>query len=1058
MKQIDLLMGRFHPQLESALRWRLLGFQGAGDLRRVDIVVPSRHLRAYLVRKITLGWKLHLAGVRVLVAQTLAEQMVEADSEPMSRPANRVMLQELLKSIVAHGDYPVQLKQAASTAGGPSALLRSVGDLEEARLTLRAGDKPNAPAIVKLYCEYQRKRKNLGLLTTTDPVETAIDLAGGSGYLRSLHKIIYYGFYDMTQLQMDLLAACAGVVPTEFFLPLETDTADFSFAQHFRDRLKNSLEKQGLKVSESEAGATSAETDGEGGRGGGETAVPANDSAGEEAGILCFTASGAEGESEAAAEIALGLIEKDGFHPSQIGIIARSLGSYLPYLTTALRRHAVPIMHLPLQSAASLPLVKAIGRFVSAAANDLKRKDVVDLLSFLAARGQPGAGAAGYIDFLSRALGIIRGRRDWERVEQLIGDENRSVKGVFGRIEIEADRVRPVWALLQTLFTAVDAIPRTGSPDGMVRGVLAGIETLFDGLDLNAEEASVLESLKMEIRGLISLSAFKKRMNLPAFAHLLHGVLAALKIKPTPGDMPGVGVLDIMSARGRAFKALIIIGFNEGVWPRLRNPDPLLPDRRKRQLGERFGIKLQTADEGHLEERLLFRLALDSAGARLYIGRQRSDADGRPLNRSPYLDNSWTVGASVPRPLDQLETLSFPRRPADRFGESGLDPYSLPPREWSACLFPAADDSGPIARIRGLDPKSLSRTLAAGRQIGRINNELTPFDGIIGTVDHYWEDFLQKGVSPTTIEGYVRCPFQYFAERLLGLSVLESPEEALLPPLLNLGELIHSVLAEVFSGIIKGRTPGHDAAERTINGKLNSFEKAYPSGFPILWQDLRQWLSTILLEYIDAEVRRIEEERFHPVRVETSLSVRLPDSIELPAALRGLKIRGRLDRLDRVEDPAATVAVDYKLRSGGSPGTADRNLIKGILRGQRMQPLFYPLLVRYAGGEREPDPVAFQFHYLAPNWSESEKRRVGITLDDLSPAVIGEIGRTIKTVLRGIEKGEYFPLPGDICAFCDFDGLCRRNHRPTRYRLRADNRPRELALLAGKDERKIDHE
>jgi ATP-dependent helicase/nuclease subunit B len=554
-------------------------------------------------------------------------------------------------------------------------------------------------------------------------------------------------------------------------------------------------------------------------------------------------------------------------------------------------------------------------------------------------------------------------------------------------------------------------------------------------------------------------------VDLAGFSDLVSRSLAAMEIRADRGDVPGIGVADVMSARGRGFKALIIIGFNEGVWPRLRSEDPLLPDALKRRLTDRYGVKLQTAEGNAFEERLLFRLALDAAGDRLYIGWQRSDDEGRPINRSAYLDKSWRTGLLDGLIPGSLPPICFPRRLSDRFGKSGRADPRLTPGEWSAYLSLTTKASETVARIRELDPNSLARTFAAGKEIGAIKGELSAFDGITGPVDDYRNRLLEKGLTPTAVEGYVQCPYRYFASRMLGLYVVKPPEEIFQPPALSLGELVHFMLARLMREVADGRMePGsplpENRLEEIIEDALDHFEKDRLVGFPIVWREIRAMIAGLVSEYFTTEMTRLSETGSKPVDLESSIAATLPTAGDLPVSLRGLKIKGRLDRIDLVRDGKTEIltAVDYKYRTKSAPDTVDKNLIKGILRAQRIQPLFYPLLVRYGRAGNEDKPVCFQFHYLAPGWKDRDARIAEISPDDFSLSWWREIGHTIKLVLDGIGEGNFFILPNDICRYCDFRGLCRRDHRPTRYRNKADHRPRNLAMLASRDERKLDND
>ena len=57
-----------------------------------------------------------------------------------------------------------------------------------------------------------------------------------------------------------------------------------------------------------------------------------------------------------------------------------------------------------------------------------------------------------------------------------------------------------------------------------------------------------------------------------------------------------------------------------------------------------------------------------------------------------------------------------------------------------------------------------------------------------------------------------------------------------------------------------------------------------------------------------------------------------------------LRVRGRIDRLDRHRDSGALRVIDYKFIIGNSMKTQDRNLLLSAVRGYRLQPPMYARL------------------------------------------------------------------------------------------------------------------
>ena len=61
-----------------------------------------------------------------------------------------------------------------------------------------------------------------------------------------------------------------------------------------------------------------------------------------------------------------------------------------------------------------------------------------------------------------------------------------------------------------------------------------------------------------------------------------------------------------------------------------------------------------------------------------------------------------------------------------------------------------------------------------------------------------WDGILEHHISPTTLEAYGRCPFQYFARRVLRLERLERPEEAAPVQALEWGRICHEILQRFY--------------------------------------------------------------------------------------------------------------------------------------------------------------------------------------------------------------------------------------------------------------------
>ena len=100
--------------------------------------------------------------------------------------------------------------------------------------------------------------------------------------------------------------------------------------------------------------------------------------------------------------------------------------------------------------------------------------------------------------------------------------------------------------------------------------------------------------------------------------------------------------------------------------------------------------------------------------------------------------------------------------------------------------------------MSGASAESFERSAAAVRVLEDGGGAAGSFDGITGPLEDVWDGILEHHISPTTLEAYGRCPFQYFARRVLRLERLERPEEAAPVQALEWGRICHEILQRFY--------------------------------------------------------------------------------------------------------------------------------------------------------------------------------------------------------------------------------------------------------------------
>ena len=139
------------------------------------------------------------------------------------------------------------------------------------------------------------------------------------------------------------------------------------------------------------------------------------------------------------------------------------------------------------------------------------------------------------------------------------------------------------------------------------------------------------------------------------------------------------------------------------------------------------------------------------------------------------------------------------------------------------------------------------------------------FDGVVSPLSDYWRYFSERGPSPTALETYGRCPFQFFARHVLGLERLERPEERIGPSPAELGELGHLILKLTYQELIdRGYFSGEASAvdiESTLttiaSGLSPNMHRTIPVGYPLAWEILQEGLVQLLRQVIARDLQEI---------------------------------------------------------------------------------------------------------------------------------------------------------------------------------------------------------
>lgn len=417
----------------------------------------------------------------------------------------------------------------------------------------------------------------------------------------------------------------------------------------------------------------------------------------------------------------------------------------------------------------------------------------------------------------------------------------------------------------------------------------------------------------------------------------------------TPFDRPEqrrnvVHVMDVYEARQWRLPVMFLCGLVERVFPQYHSEHPLLNDAQRMHLRAR-GAVLRTSEERQREEEFLFEIAVTRAGERLYLSYPRASSKGEET-------------------LPSFLVTRFERQ----HGPRSEEPAAVRPA-------PAFEKAAPPAPLIA-DPTLLE-----------------------------WVRRNPGTLSPTGIETYLQCPFQFFGRYHLKLTEPPKAPADRLDFLLQ-GDILHRTLAE---------SHGAPLLVDEIFSRLFT-ETCDKNAVPPSARTEK-----IRLELIANLTRFLESE---PLTGGTVVAVERPFEIALKP---GLKLRGKIDRV--VEVPKrGLVVIDFKY----STRERIRERVRFHERGQLVQGGLY----LWAAERMFRQPAAGMlycglrgdvawagWHLPIFSWDE-----IGDTLDreGLTRMITAAVDST-QSVADRIASGEIAPAPADWnkCAWCEFRDTCR---------------------------------
>ena len=283
-------------------------------------------------------------------------------------------------------------------------------------------------------------------------------------------------------------------------------------------------------------------------------------------------------------------------------------------------------------------------------------------------------------------------------------------------------------------------------------------------------------------------------------------------------------------------------------------------------------------------------------------------------------------------------------------------------------------------------------------------------------------------LSASSIEEYFKCPFRFFASKLLNLR--QEPGLDLDLDVMSRGSLIHKICELMVEG--KNFSLDKDQIEALVESARENIQMEFYNSYT--WDFFKPFYLRFARIFMESEHEwRTKHPLIQTYDVERKIKtkIKITDQDFCFSENGDIPFSGMIDRIDYNGDDQFVV-IDYK--------TGSKNLTQygSWLKKGHLQLILYSLFLMEGA---DPKNVVAAFYFM----TRSMDRSKGFFMNESTPEFLSfdkpvprenieefflEAKKQITKILKDMKSGKFQPHPRDIefCKSCDWSRICRAPH------------------------------
>lgn len=511
------------------------------------------------------------------------------------------------------------------------------------------------------------------------------------------------------------------------------------------------------------------------------------------------------------------------------------------------------------------------------------------------------------------------------------------------------------------------------------------------------------------------------------FVREIKEILMEIELKNPRRNTNGIKVMPPDLIRGLHFHTVFALGMNEGSMPKKTTMSSLFNQNELKELYD-CGVNLGLNHWELEREKIRFNCILASASEKLFLSYRTADEDGSMMIPSSFLDYIMAILSESSKEKVVLPQVTMRKRL--KYSEQY---YSLD-EEVKHILTAYRNNVKGQQEFISKEAKEKLHYPIHSAKVELIREKglyYTNYDGLLSQPSLLYPD-KEKIYSASKLNAYAQCPFKYFAQNILKISI----ENLGMDEKLGIGSFYHEVLKEYHTFKKGAEVADHELLDEIIDGLKNSLSIiTMPQPYIAFYYD---YIYQCLHDFIDLDAENMK--RYLDVQGKKLVPTYLEKTFTF---VQGENVfKGKIDRIDLEVNEAGQytgkyIVYDYKMK-----GIKE---LKQSIDGQDFQLSLYQRATEKILLEElkmKSECIALLYYSIEHlEWKgwiqkdykkslfESRKGPRSVMAKENMEATLKWTEVYLASVIESINAGKFIPPKECPSTFfgCEYESLCRYN-------------------------------